>query len=142
MVNVLQAGQAGQLDVLDWQTEPSCWRRFSGMGGTQTIRPDAFLSLGVGAYELRWFCEIDRSTESLPTLLRKCRLYADYYQSGVEQARHDGVFPRVAWVVPDEARAARLCAALAHDQRLPGGLFVVTTEERATRTLCTAHLTN
>jgi hypothetical protein len=44
----------------------------------------------------------------LPVVVRKCRLYADYYQAGVEQARSGGVFPRVCWIVLDEARAERV----------------------------------
>ena len=90
-----------------------CWREFSGLGGRRWLRPDAFLVLGVGDYELRWFIEVDRASESLPTVLRKCRLYADYYQSGKEQAAHGGVFPRVCWIVPDEPRAERVRAAIA-----------------------------
>jgi hypothetical protein len=90
--------------------------------------------LGAGEYELRWFIEVDRATESLPVVVRKCRLYADYYQSGTEQATH-GVFPRVCWVVPDEARAERVLAAIERDRRLPARLFVVTTSEQAVAVL-------
>ena len=75
---------------------------FSGLGGRRLLRPDAFLALGVGDYEWRWFCEIDRGSESVPVILRKCHLYADYYQSGQEQAKHGGVFPTVCWIVPDK----------------------------------------
>ena len=67
-------------------------------------------------------------------IVRKCRLYADYYQSGTEQAAR-GVFPRVCWVVPDEARAERLREAIARDRRLPEGLFVVTASERTVAVL-------
>lgn len=136
IVDVTQAGRSGQLDLLDWQAEPRCWRTFSDMGGQVAVRPDAFLSLGVGAYELRWFIEVDRSTESLPTIGRKCRLYAEYYQAGSEQARH-GVFPRVCWVVPDEARAERIRDALARDRQVPEGLCVVTTSAQAVARLRT-----
>ncbi len=67
-------------------------------------------------------------------IVRKCRLYADYYQSGTEQAKH-GVFPRVCWAVPDEPRAERLREAIARERRLPEGLFVVTTSEQAVTVL-------
>ena len=78
-------------------------------------------------YELRWFIEVDRASESLPVVVRKCRLYADYYQSGKEQAAQRRRFPRVCWVVPDELRAERLRQAIARDRTLPERLFVVTT---------------
>jgi hypothetical protein len=117
VVDVQLAARTGRVDVLDMQTEPACWRSFGGLGGRLTLRPDAFLALGVGDYELCWFIEVDRATESLPTVLRKCRLYADYYQSGTEQAAPGGVFPR-------------------RTTALPGRLFVVTTAQDAINTFC------
>jgi Replication-relaxation len=140
VVDVSLAARQGLLDVLDVQAEPHCWREFSGPGGRRLLRPDGFLALGVGDYELRWFTEIDRSSESLPVVVRKCRLYADYYQSGKEQAKGE-VFPRVCWIVPDETRAARLQSAIARDRQLPGKLFVVTTNEQAVTALCDGHIT-
>ena len=137
MVDVIVAARTGQLEVMDMQAEPQSWRRFAGLAGPRVVRPDAYLSLGVGAYELHWFVEVDRSSESLPTVLAKCHLYADYYQSGEEQSRH-GVFPRVCWVVPDETRAERLRRGIARDRQLPERLFVVTVEAEAVARLCTA----
>jgi hypothetical protein len=135
VVDVTVAARQGSLDLLDCQAEPRSWREFSGPGGRRLLRPDAFLALGVEEFELRWFIEADRASESLPVIVRKCRLYADYYQSGKEQASGGGVFPRVCWIVPDETRAARLLSAIARDRALPEGLFVVTTSEQAVATL-------
>jgi hypothetical protein len=134
VVDVILAGRAGHCDLLTWQAEPQSWRSFTGLSGRQVIRPDAFVRLGVGEYELDWFCELDLASESLPTVLAKCRLYADYYQSGEEQARH-GVFPRVVWIVPDAARAERVWAAITRSRAFPDGLFVVSTMASAVRTL-------
>jgi Replication-relaxation len=134
IVDAIVASRGGQLDLLDWQSEPTCWRSFGGLAGRQTLRPDAYLCLGVAEYELRWFCEVDRATESLPTVLRKCRLYADYYQSGTEQA-NSGVFPRVCWIAPDAVRTEQLRDAIERDRQLPEGLFVVSESERALKTL-------
>jgi hypothetical protein len=131
VVDVNVAARTGLLDVLHVQAEPQCWRAVAGMSGRLVLRPDAFLTLGVGEYELRWFIEVDRSSESLPVIVRKCRLYADYYQSGQEQAAHGGVFPRVCWVVPDDTRAERVRAAIARDRSLPDRLFIVTTSPQA-----------
>jgi hypothetical protein len=131
VVDTTVASRAGLLDVLDVQAEPSCWREFSGLSGRRLLRPDTFVALGSGGYELRWFIEVDRATESLPVIVRKCHLYADYYQSGKEQAKNGEVFPRVCWVVPDELRAERLRSAIARDRILPERLFVVTTTARA-----------
>lgn len=135
VVDVAVAARQGQLELLDCQAEPKCWRQFSGLGGRRLLRPDTFLALGVGDYELRWFIEVDRSSESLPVIVRKCRLYADYYQSGQEQAAHGGVFPRVCWVVPDESRAERVRAVIARDRSLPDRLFIVTNSPQAVTVL-------
>jgi hypothetical protein len=77
VVDVTVASRRGLLDVLDCQPEPRCWRQFSGMGGRRLLRPDAFVAIGVGEYGLRWFIEVDRASESLPVIVRKCRLYGD-----------------------------------------------------------------
>jgi hypothetical protein len=135
VVDVTVASRQGRLELLACQAEPQSWRQFAGFGGRRVLRPDAFLALGVGEYELRWFVEVDRSTESLPTVRRKCHLYAEYYQSGTEQAEGGGVFPRVCWVVPDEGRAERLRQAIARDLSLPERLFTVTTSERTVAVL-------
>jgi hypothetical protein len=135
VVDVTLASRGGLLDVLVAQAEPRCWREFSGRGGRVLLRPDAFLVLGTREYEYRWYVEVDRGSESVPVIVRKCRLYADYYQTGVEQAKQGGTFPRVCWLVPDEQRAQRLRQAIAADRHLPGRLFVVATSEHAVAVL-------
>jgi Replication-relaxation len=126
VVDVTAAARSGRLDLLDVHSEPQSWRVFSDVSGRRVLRPDAFLNLGVGVYELRWFMEIDRATESLPTVLKKCQLYAAYYQAGEEQTKH-GVFPRICWLTPDETRAERVRHAIDRDRALPKRLFVVST---------------
>jgi hypothetical protein len=134
VVDLLLAERRGELELLAWQAEPECWRRVPGLGGRLTLRTDLFAALGVGELELRWFIEVDRSSQSIPAILRKCRLYESYYRCGAEQAEH-GVFPRVAWVTPDQPRAERLAEAITADRRLSKALFVVTAAEHALPTL-------
>ncbi|MCU1392041.1 MAG: hypothetical protein JWM34_469 [Ilumatobacteraceae bacterium] len=111
--------------MLGLQTEPWCWRRYSAsIGGEAILRPDLFVSIGQGDLEHRWFVEVDRGTEHLPTLLRKCRAYDSYYRSGVEQAEHD-VFPRVAWLVSSKRRRSQLRAAIDRDKHLSPAMFAV-----------------
>lgn len=141
VVDVTLAARRGVLDVLDLQAEPSCWREFSGLGGRRWLRPDAFLALGSGDYELRWFIEMDRASESLPVVVRKCHLYVDYYQSGKEQAA-GGVFPRVCWIAPGERRATALRDAIERDRSLPAPLFVVTTTAQAVTRLSSTEKIN
>jgi hypothetical protein len=137
VVDLTVAARQGRCEVLGVEAEPTCWRTVTGMSGRLTLRPDLFVSLGVGDFERRFFLEVDRGTEHLPALLRKCRAYESYYRSGVEQARH-GVFPRVAWIIPDEVRAARLRDAVARDRQLTQGLFVVCLSDAVVSTLTEA----
>ncbi len=107
--------RSGDLDLLAFDVEPACWRSsLTGFGASTTLKPDAFLRIGVGAYEDRWFVEVDLGTESRTVLRTKLRAYLDYFHTGSEQDAH-GVFPRVLWLTNSESRKAAivdLCAAL------------------------------
>lgn len=132
---LVSASRAGRFALLDFAAEPACWRSFHGPGGGRVVlKPDAALRLGLGAYEDRWFVEVDRGTESLSTVARKCELYRQYWQSGIEQAR-SGVFPRVLWLVPDAHRYDALVDVIG---RLPAEawpLFAVAPMGEATERL-------
>ncbi len=130
VTDLVVAARRKEFTVLGCQAEPRCWREFSGPGGRIVLRPDLYVAIGAGGYEQRFFVEVDRATEHLPALLRKCRLYEAYYQSGREQAAH-GVAPRTCWIVPDDRRAKALRRTIASDRRLTQALFVVTTTEHA-----------
>jgi len=128
-VGLRQAEQRGELEVIEVETEPTCWRAFTGNGGGAiTLKPDLFVAIGAGDYEHRWFIEVDLGTEHRPTLQRKAQTYVGYWQTGEEQTRH-GVFPQVLWKAPTEARVERIRSALA-EVLAPNGLFVVTTAEQ------------
>jgi hypothetical protein len=130
-VEAHQADREGHFDLLAFDAEPAAWRTFSdGFGGQITLKPDAFVRLGVGAYEDRFFVEVDLGSESRNVIARKVRAYLDYFNSGQEQAEH-GVFPRVLLLTNSNARRAALVDVCA---RLPAEtwpLFTVTTLERA-----------
>lgn len=134
VVDLTTKAQHRQLELLGMQAEPRCWRQFTSTAGLTVLRPDLFVSLGVGDFEHRWFCEVDRGTEHLPALLRKCRQYEAYYSTGAEQRDH-GVFPRACWIVPDQRRADRLRVAIDKDTRLTDALFMITTHIEAITTL-------
>jgi Replication-relaxation len=133
LVRLVVAARAGRFVLSQWEAEPECWRDVGTLGGRLVLKPDLFVVLLAGEYELRWFVEIDRGTEHVPTLLRKCRLYHTYYKNGVEQREHE-VFPRVLWVAIDQRRADRLGEAITADRRLTSEIFRVTPEAEATTT--------
>lgn len=103
-VGLTEASRQGAVELLEFQAEPAAWRPFPGRGGgTATLKPDAYVRLGLGEYEDSWFVEIDRGSESQSTIAAKLGVYRAYWSSGREQARR-GVFPRVLWLVPSERR--------------------------------------
>jgi Replication-relaxation len=116
---------AGAIELLQVQTEPACWRTAASFGD-RMLKPDLFAVTAFGDYEDHWYIEIDRATESLPTLLKKCAQYEDYRRSGHAQAS-SGVFPLVVWIVPDQARATKLRAAIAASRSLDRDLYRICT---------------
>jgi Replication-relaxation len=108
-VRLVEVGGVGGVDLLDFEAEPLSWRSFTGLGGAQTVlKPDAFVRLGVGDFEDAYFIEVDRATHSGPSVARKLTLYRRYWQTGREQRRLRGVFPKVLVLVPSEARRSAL----------------------------------
>jgi hypothetical protein len=115
-VRLVELGRVGVVELVEFSAEPGAWRRFGGLGGQSvTLKPDAFVQLGVGDYELSAFIEQDQDTESVPTIVRKLGVYIAYWRSGQEQQRH-GLFPRVWWLVPTAKRLQDISRAIA---RLP-----------------------
>lgn len=134
---LIEADRKRTIELVDSTTEPSSWRRFTGIGSAHRIlKPDLFVETATEAGELvrAWFIEVDLGTESIPTLITKCREYEAYRQSGIEQDRH-GAFPLVVWSIThaDPAKAERrrhaLTAAIAADRRLPSALFRIVAPE-------------
>lgn len=137
-VRLVEAHRQDSAELLTYDAEPSCWRTFPGIGGQAvTLKPDAFVRLGVGEFEHSAFLEVDRGTESGPTITRKLGVYIAYWRSGIEQA-HSEVFPRVLWLANGERSARRITAALT---QLPGEtrhLFQVTFLDNAAAILTAA----
>ena len=95
------------LSLINIDTEPSCWRAFVRNGKAVYLKPDLFLVTNYDDYEDRWFLEIDLGTESPAQIAEKCKLYRDYYLSGLEQ-KESGMFPLAVWIVTDDARKEKL----------------------------------
>jgi hypothetical protein len=106
-VRLTEAERRRQLELLSFQAEPDCWRRFVGPGGGRAwAKPDAFVELGIGpAFIDSYFVEVDRGTQSSTALKQKCIAYRRYAATGREQER-SSVFPQVLFLVPTEARKA------------------------------------
>jgi hypothetical protein len=130
-VNLREAETAGSIDLLAFDTEPACWRRYFGAGGAPSnLKPDALAVVGLGDFEDRYFVEIDLGTESGPRITAKAKMYIRYFRSGREQAE-TGVFPYVMWVAPNSERATLLVDALSRVPAEHWQLFRVTTTDSA-----------
>jgi hypothetical protein len=111
-VSLQEQTRTDAVELLEFQGEPDCWRCYTGIGGQLiTMKPDAFVRLGVGEFEISVFVEQDMATESLPTIQRKAQRYIDYWRTGIEQHKR-GVFPAVWWLVPDHKRLTNLTQTL------------------------------
>lgn len=114
-VQLREAERAGLCEVIACDPEPASWRTYlNAGGGLVTLKPDMFAVTAAkdAEFEDVWFIEVDRATESLPTIVRKASQYETYRATGKEQASQ-GVFPRVLWLTPTLERAERITAALA-----------------------------
>ncbi|MFI6168929.1 replication-relaxation family protein [Nocardia sp. NPDC051052] len=132
-VSLAAAHREQRLELLAMQIEPTAWRQYIGIGGARLrLKPDLYAETAISAdseYEDSWFIEVDRGTESIPTLVRKCRDYEAYRRSGIEQDRSEGTFPQIVWSMSanDPAKAERrrvaLRQAIDKDRALPSELF-------------------
>lgn len=104
----------GQLELIEIQQEPECWRAFLGpMAARWTCKPDMFVRVAApgSAYEQRWMIEMDMATEASATIRSKALRHLAYLRSASEP-----VHPRVVWAVPDARRAEQVGEVL---RRLP-----------------------
>lgn len=131
-VELVHAAKHGQVEVLDFQSEPDSWRKRLGPSGSLvTLRPDGFVRLGLGQLERHWFIEVDRGTENQPTIARQGRAYLDHFQSGAEAE----IMPRVAWLTTSAERATQLTRTLHRLGGIAQQLFVVGQIDDAVSTL-------
>ncbi len=114
-LRVVEAGERGELQVLERQAEPAAWRELTGLsgGGRAMLKPDAFFAIGSGAGAgatagaTDWFLEVDRATVGSATLDRKLSTYVDYWRSECS-GRAPGGSVKVLWLAPDARRLDQL----------------------------------
>jgi Replication-relaxation len=126
---LIEANAAGTLELIEQpQQEPACWRTYPALFASErTLKPDLFVRIAAGpdgGQEDRWFIEVDLGSESARTVTRKASLYAEHYRSGSEQRTH-GVYPRVVWLTPDQARTEQIELVLARQPAQTSRLFNV-----------------
>ena len=127
-VRLVEAARADALALAAYQTVPASWVP-DGLG--DWLKPDAYAVVRAGAVEDSWWIEVDRATESLPTMKRKLRAYLDFVQRG--QLGPDDVVPRVLITVPDDKpkRQSDIRDLLAHLPEPADKLFHLTAFDTA-----------
>jgi hypothetical protein len=110
---LVERERAGELELVSFETEPTCWRTYTTpVGASATLKPDALARVACGEYEYASFAEVDLGTEGRGALTRKAYSFLSYYRTGREQAK-EGVFPRVVWIASTKTRAEFLTAVFA-----------------------------
>jgi hypothetical protein len=128
---LVEASRQSELELIEFVAEPACWRSFPApLGGRLWVKPDAFLALGSGEWEHRWWVEVDCATESATVLRRKAEAYGRYRASGREEAVH-GVFPLVLFTVPTERRRRQIAEQIESWPVSLGRLFRVALADEA-----------
>lgn len=136
-VALVEAHRAGAIAQLTVGHERQALRRFATPSGIERLRPDLLVEVtSADGWELRWFVEIDRGTEHLSTILRKCLTYERYWRSGREADHHD-VFPRILWSVPDHKRARAIETAIAQSRKVTSDLHRVATADETVGAITT-----
>jgi hypothetical protein len=135
-VRLREAERTAQVELLAFDAEPTCWRRYTRLGDVAgVLKPDAYLRLGVGEFADSFFIEMDLGSERRGQLTRQHHAYREYFRAGVEQTKA-GVFPGVLWIVPDTQRVALLSDIHRGLPEQTRRLFTVATAEQALAVLC------
>lgn len=116
------------LEVATLQLEPECWRAYSDIGVTASLKPDLYIMTVNDEYEDRYFIEVDLGTESPAKVIEKCQKYHAYYRSGLEQEESE-MFPLTVWIVPSITRKEKLIRHMREAFDKQAKLFAVITGE-------------
>ncbi|MFI6291951.1 replication-relaxation family protein [Nonomuraea sp. NPDC050790] len=127
---LVEQARAGGVEVVHFEGEPGSWWP-DGRGGV--LKPDAYAVVATATYEDRWWIEVDRATESLPTLRRKVTGYLEFVRQGA--AGPDGVIPRVLITVPNEKRYSDVVRLIRQLPSPAESLFIVTLHKDAAFTV-------
>lgn len=106
-VQLREHERRGVLTLRRFDTEPASWHG-TGYGGV--LKPDALAVMSRGDFTDTVWLEVDRDTESLPTLRRKLLGYVDFALSG--QLGPGDVVPRVLVTVPTERRRTEVLSLI------------------------------
>jgi hypothetical protein len=135
-VRLRETERLHRLNLVAFDAEPQCWRRYNNGATSEIVKPDAYLCVVVGDYEEHRFVEVDLATESRRQLLAKAATYVDYWTTEHEQTKR-GVFPQVLFIVPSPERRSQIVDVLSSLPAEQWRLFAVMTLGEAITNLST-----
>lgn len=100
-VQLHETARTGRCEVLRFLPEPDCWQRYADLEGQTTLKPDAFVRLGLGDWELHRFIEVDRGTVSVGTIRRQLAAYVRFATNSRDDT---DIVPAVVWLTPHDHR--------------------------------------
>jgi hypothetical protein len=125
-VRLVEASRVYGFELITFLAEPASWSP-NGLSGW--LKPDAYVVLSSQQFHDSWWVEVDRATETVPTVRHKLTTYLDFVARG--QVGPGEVIPRVLITVPDEQRRAVVAACAEQFPSAPAGLFTVMTFDAA-----------
>jgi protein involved in plasmid replication-relaxation len=126
-VDLVLATRLGQLALQTFRGEPAAWWQDDSAAW---VKPDAYVVVGQGDVEDAWAIEVDRATESLPTLKRKLLVYLDLAARSDDGPDRSGL-PRVLITVPHEPRQRAVHELIRGLPPPADQLFAVVAQDRA-----------
>ena len=127
-VKLIEMERQGLLKVTEVSFEPDNWRSFQYKDQAEILKPDLLIATSHHNYNYRFFIEMDLSTESIDTIIKKCIRYHRYLKSGIEQATSK-VFPFVLFIVKDERRRQKMEAAIQTHFKNQPDIFIISTPD-------------
>ena len=106
-VRLRERERAGGMQLISFAAEPASWHP-SSVG---VLKPDAYAAWLADGWEQHRWIEVDRATESLPTMRRKLLAYVDAANSG--DVGPAGVLPKVTVTAPTSGRQQALDEVIA-----------------------------
>jgi hypothetical protein len=102
-VQLTECHRTEKLTLIDYKTEPYCWRTYP----QGVLKPDAFVQVGLSANGQRrkgsFFIEVDRASQRGTKIDTKFPQYIDYWE--YHRAANPGqVFPQVLFLAPHAGR--------------------------------------
>ena len=134
-VELHQVTKCGPGELLKIETEPTCWRSWTGLSGERTASARSVCRSRCRRRRGAPFRR-SRPRKRAPSGISAGKPGLTRRTTTAASSRHTrGVFPRVAWLVPNNERSRQLERAFTHERDLAPELFTDLTLQDGARAL-------